>query len=1431
MGDCYRPLKRKASWDHGARSEEYEYHESELAPSRWDERNFHLYRSNSDRDRRPLSPRRESYGSPYDPRTMNRSNSGIGRNSSAVHSDRLRNISASNEAGNPEEPVPNEYSPKEYKIRGAGTSVETALSYKDQDSALLSASSTMSPIKGVHGGNVFNGSGKSTPRASATDAAQIPTSGSTGDIESFMKSFAQYTQSVVDTALVQGRYQTLTQDENRQNIERSRWAKYHNNFFAIGEEQSRNLKATGKDKDLLEQRLNQARKSGEKAMRTVAGTMLSISSGRHPPLVQRDTTTTGHDDEIAALKDDVTSLRSSVVGMRSDHHLLLEVADEQKGHKKDLAADRDFETKTDKRSAAQSIQIKALSDFTSKLDTWKQDLSNLQTRERENFSNSFTSRFNSLKDSTEKLDKRQSKLEADVSDSRKDVSSLQKSKLSTDNTIVEMKKGIDDTNNGNAALRKDLSNQGASFFTKFTSLQQQVQAQAAASKQFEEKWSQDITQAANVKTELQDVRSICERALKAAESVTQKSPDSGKANEQLRTQQEAVLVRLAAVEKLCEQLSATKSNSVAADIQDQRLQSPSSSSTSDLEQRIVQIEADFKGVYEDFKRRNEQADSRDEAVYQEVERFNEDLIQLKKQNEESQKQRTDEISAVQSTSSSSLESIKAEVESIKKIIAPLQNDQDSGASSPFHQLQSNFQNQGARLERVITDQSVHLASIEKCTKDLQSLFTTTDTLQTEYRDWQPVLDQLRSDLSAQQSADSSSIELVRSEGKSLRATVSQLQLDLVELRKRDVATTNIATRAHPSPSPSPQAIDAKDEIQAKIEAVESNVRDFQGDMTDRIDSIENFSKTQEWRYNNLTTETMVKAFIHQIQQTYPLHAIQTILTQIQPKLGHYDSLLGQLFHLVSTNREEAGSKFGDLEKRLQTLADVDQNAITLHNGLASSVAELKATVQENASRPQPSEQPAPEVTKEDIVSLRTDFKGRFDEQESRSKNIGSTVEGVQASVNILKDSSALTKKELVQAIDKAFRDHQIAIGDRLVIVEQDSFKVKDLETTCQQLRNSEKSFQGEFDGCKTRLQRLEGNMSSLETFRSETSVQYTEIHREVQDLQTGASEAGKKLVKHSSGIGQLQTDLSALKQKVSTFESFETRTVATKQKIESDLEALQTSVAQLQEGHTTVRSQLDGLQESSSELKKEPANVPDGSNIDTIREELGQDFYKVIQHLREKVAKVEEDFEQLSTDVTSCKGNTNSVDKRVDDMWAVTKGEIYDINKRLYRIEDGAPPDPGSDIPEIEETQNQPIEESQNQSIEETQDQYVNAEENPESQASEPPHKGTPRRSTSKAVSQQPESPPRSWGKGGWRPGAGRKPKKRPRDDDSDYTARSHPSPRVQTSSASSTRSREAKKMKAEPAPPRNVSVVVDISDGTPSPRPKKGRGRHPAGH
>ncbi|KAL9606999.1 MAG: hypothetical protein Q9167_008044, partial [Letrouitia subvulpina] len=72
-------------------------------------------------------------------------------------------------------------------------------------------------------------------------------------------------------------------------------------------------------------------------------------------------------------------------------------------------------------------------------------------------------------------------------------------------------------------------------------------------------------------------------------------------------------------------------------------------------------------------------------------------------------------------------------------------------------------------------------------------------------------------------------------------------------------------------APRPDFLELQSKVDRDVTRLEANLKDFTSSVDDRVGPLEDFSTKMEARFDNLTTEYVVRNMIHQMQQMYPPH--------------------------------------------------------------------------------------------------------------------------------------------------------------------------------------------------------------------------------------------------------------------------------------------------------------------------------------------------------------------------------------------------------------------------------------------------------------------------------------------------------------------------------------------------------------------------------
>ncbi|KAI4185449.1 MAG: hypothetical protein LQ346_005881 [Caloplaca aetnensis] len=635
----------------------------------------------------------------------------------------------------------------------------------------------------------INKSGRSTPKPHQPAPTSLPATESPADIQTLMAVLNDFTQSVLETAIVQSRVDILKDEEKQIHDEHERWSKYASDFTPINEDQSRTLKAIQTAKEKSQDRLNQAKTRGEKATKKIARTILAAGAAK--------SVSAADDEQIASLKNEIAALRNSVVGIQSDHHHLIEVSDDQQHHSRQLQSIREDIRQVLERQDELDKKKVNVPELSSVHDGMKH-MSEQQARHLDSIKSDLELKIKNVKESVE--DDRGkvtpimlSKLEADLAVSREALSTLEKSYATKTQELEDAK-----------------------------SLLGSLQREVASNKQSIQRLDDRVTEnssAAKLEAAMQEANSICQDSHQIVQTCTNDI-------KKFREDQDALGIRCHSIEQvLVEYKNEQQSVSQGPDFQND---------LSDASSRIGIMEEKLKVLSETVANAKAAEEERDAAVSDEIEGFNNTLLQRTKQFEEIQK--------------------------------------------------SEFGDIKGRLAEFGAEQSSHSSVMENIKADIVALNEDINSVKGERAAQQPYFDQLDS-------------------------TVALLQ-------------RQVSHQPPTQPSPSPSLSGFKDDVQPKIEALETRYRDT----VDKVKAIETFQASQEQRWNNVTTEPMVQSVLFHMNQRYPLQSFHN-------KQEH----LAHRIELVDTNRSQDLQRIGELEK-------VTRGNAELLSTINSAVASLKGQV-------------------------------------------------------------------------------------------------------------------------------------------------------------------------------------------------------------------------------------------------------------------------------------------------------------------------------------------------------------------------------------------------------------------------------------------------------------------------------------------------------
>ncbi|KAL8718155.1 MAG: hypothetical protein Q9225_004670 [Loekoesia sp. 1 TL-2023] len=970
-----------------------------------------------------------------------------------------------------------------------------------------------SPVESPINANVTDRSGRSTsrPQLPAVVTVQGPGPGSSSDFQSLLQAFSD---SVIETAVHQSRYETLKRDEKQQLLEQTRWSRYYDHFTSIGEDQSRNFKATQKAAEQSQQQLDQAKQKSEQAMRKAAQSLVTASASKSAPTTDTDNPTMKRlerrvlvlSDENDFLRKEIVSLRQSVVEAKSGHHHLNEIAGTQKRHEQELSelqkstlrksTYRELEAKIDKKISDLTTQSKALTDFSSKQDHINKDIADFQARKVESIRSELQSEFKKFKDDVHKNSRNDEitsatlkRLQEGSAALRQETLPLQESKARTEDTLKDLSERLHKTDRNVLTIR-ERSEQILETYTKdnqglrdeLEALRKKLQDDSVASRQdvllLQESKAQteetlkDLSEGLH-KTD-KNTHTIHERSQQVLTKCTKDSQGLRDELEALRNKvqeslaasrqdtlllQESKALTEDTLKDLGDRLREMEQNTLTIRERSHQIMEPLNKASQQLRHALEVTGTQFDiaaHIKDNHQIREEQQalNVRLDSIEQTLEEYRRPQAHTLNELTNAQSGMRQSINGLGQGMEERLEELSQTVYTMKEI----EEQRDEAVSQEidgFNDLlnkanqkiedqgtvlvsyQSQLDNQQNRIDRLSADQSSNIADVKACIDAMQRAI---DTAKHERTAQQPLLDKLQSD-------------------------VSFLQRQVDSISQKSI-----------QPSPPPSVCSTKDEVQPKIEALETNVQDLQNSkdgMTDKLKAIESFQAAQESRWNNLTTEPIVNSVVQYVQRMYPLPVFQVDLGQVKQRQHQLDLRIVQLNEFVNKThegdaqelreigkiaRETRKNREGDVEKinevgraareatdlsrnTQKIVQEVEARFTPVHQFVGKMSLELEEVKRQNRAPPQTQESPTILEIKLKLESLETKYDTATSAiQESKSKvhrieaNMNGELLGLKAQLDTFrgefKESWEQSKEELVKLDAKVMKlDAQDTVND------------------------------------------------------------------------------------------------------------------------------------------------------------------------------------------------------------------------------------------------------------------------------------------------------------------------------------------------------------------------------------------------------------------
>ena len=733
----------------------------------------------------------------------------------------------------------------------------------------------------------------------ATMASPIEVSRGSGrwePSETFEVAFSKYTQSIVDFATRQVRCDSLLDEEQQQKREHLRWLKYSDNFPAIGEDQTRNLKATERARNQLEVQINEAKKESEKAINAIARTIFTTSiSSRVPnsadsmigPAVNEST---GKSEEVIALNEQITTLQDrherEIADLRS------ELSNRVNG----------AELKLEEKIAQESARIKRLTDLTtnqesikadleklsaSKLDNLKLEIESevekryasmhqslkpdiiddLQTRITDSIRTSYQPEFDRLSDSvTAQFDAQQDRLEKHIHEFRTKTTESLKSDLKPEFESIESLKSAVSTNS-----------------SAISTLQSEV-------KQLSE-----------------SIYSIEEYHRTVKIPIHNMMRDSASREEALKKVISQQQEQRSKMQRLDERFNDEISNS--------------QNTVSDYHY-VRSLGEDNRSQFEVCRKELEAEQNSLRARMETIEKTNEHLLgQLQASSRRADSQTPSTVSEAQAAPlDEQLKRMDSNINNLKIIL----NDREKVESERDEELCLEISQVRIELEAKLKALAEDSAEDKDLLKRVEASQTSSSTSQ--HKTWQQ-LDQLRSDqLSTSAVVQQLQADMARLNESAASYPEKWLHLEHLEsemsiLRTKSDENMQRSTQPVQQASSQVNGVIKHEEVQPKIEALESKVNYFEIHITDKVKAVESILSSHGSRFNNMTTEPIVTNVIQALKHLYPLHALQINHNQLKQEVGNFRQDFATYVH----NHDKVGCNLK------QQILDVKQGLISMHD--------------------------------------------------------------------------------------------------------------------------------------------------------------------------------------------------------------------------------------------------------------------------------------------------------------------------------------------------------------------------------------------------------------------------------------------------------------------------------------------------------------------
>ncbi|KAL8729245.1 MAG: hypothetical protein Q9166_004866 [cf. Caloplaca sp. 2 TL-2023] len=1174
-------------------------------------------------------------------------------------------------------------------------------------------------------------SGKSTPQAQTPVAMMTPVSDSTLDLESFMKAFTQYTQSTIETATIQAQCETLRHDKQQQTSEYNRWSRYFDSYVAIGEDQTRNLKATERAENDSQKQLQQAKRVGEEAMDTIARTILAASTGHRILGSDSDKSRQAEKESTMTQSEELADLQKEVASLKQEFSRFQKCQEREVSNlHSSCNAAREAEGRFDKKISQQAAKITSLINITSDQENLKKDLNNFEAKkiqaevksEVEKLGESIDQRLASQQESFQKdiqaLQARDS--ESIRADSKSELAKLgpsistkitfeiaslktycdtmhakeKESRISESKSEVEpLKKLISDNTSAIARVGEQVSSQNECFksIVQFRSAVEDniqklkrdsaSQEQNVVGLQSQQKALDSTIQRLNghVNVEVSRLREFNDshqQPQTTSHSIHQRFESFTQEMQQIRNEQQSLKAQFESTEALLEQFRNQLQASPLRRADSYMPSETSEAQPNSMGKRLERTEHNIKSLYAKFDEREKIENDRDREVGADIEELNNLYI---------------ELSGDRTKHSASLEHIMASLEGVIAEVKTLSENRHGDEWEQIHQDQSSSSPSLDQLDaevktlkedsRVQADKCAQICiTLEPLIADVKKL---NDTIQANAETCS-ASDQLRSDqLRSDQSLNAAALEEIQTKLKTLTEAIASYPEKWRQVEQLQSDMSIFRTQSPPSMEPreSPHINGVKeDEVQPKLEALESKVGHFELQVTDKVKAMEDFLASQESRFNNMTTEPIVMTVIHHLQQLYPLQQIRPTLSRLQQELNSVRQEVTNVKQDITSVKQENTGLKQEVTKATQGVTKVEQEITTFKQ-------EVNAVKQEYVH----------------VIQKQT-------RAEDHRKQLLRTV-------NAGRDSDGNRMGEL----EKSFEEYQDSVKAKAANVDQDSkSKFENFETSIREIKGKLQEVElrlsteqevktthpkaymttlvndtiVKFEATrKVDMDRASETKDELQNFRTsidKVSSIVNEVRDRVERLASADEERRTILDRVVSDIEEQRTNLELLKKAKVKATSFDSAQKATHTATEDQTKEISDLTQKVNTQAGNLAKDIETLKHELDEWKSKVALA---KNPDAATEDLGRRLGALKEEVKSEAKKQAGEIQSLAQMIDGLDKRIDAQNEKIDQVWDTALQQVADLSVVVDELKGNTTPPHTDNVPaEVGETQKDLIE-------------------------------------------------------------------------------------------------------------------------------------------